>query len=379
MLDHMIPVYRIYKTKNTLKYLQRVYDDNWYSHGGYFYNYAKDMLASRLGVAHVLLTNNGTTATHLLAKILKNKAPITKIATQNGSYVAAWNAFLFDGDMTIDMVDLEEKTWNVNKERLLQHVSQEDPDDTAILLVHNIGNPIQIQSTKHLVVEDNCEGFLGLYHNGKHTGTNCLASSVSFFANKNITCGEGGAVLTNDTESYEYALAVHGQGQSSKRFVHDKLGYNYRMTNLSAAVLASQLEEVDDIFTKKTELFQQYRDALSSIDEISFQHVEPGAEHSHWMFGMKINGSDYGSAEGFFKSHGVEVRPMFYPASTHRHIGQLMATDKVNIVDGETVSEKLNKEVVIIPSFPDLTSAERSHIISVIKKYVHSISSMGVG
>lgn len=364
----MIPVYRIYKTKNTKKYLEKVVEDNWYSHGGYFYDYAKSMLKDRLGVKHVLLTNNGTTATHLLAKILKNKRSIKNIVTQNGSYVAAWNSFLFDSDMTIDIADLDINTWNVDRTELLNMLTQSSPEETAVLLVHNIGNPVEFDSGDFLTVEDNCEGLFGRYYGCRPTGTNCLASSVSFFANKNITCGEGGAIATNDEESYLYAASVHGQGQSSKRYVHDKLGYNYRMTNLAAAVLCSQLEQIDEILEKKNDLFSFYRSSLSSVDGIYLQKTESDCVHSNWMFGMRVEGSNYDVAEGFFRDRGVEIRPMFYPASSHTHIKSLINNHKVRI-SKEDIATKLNQECVIIPSYPDLTPGEREHIVEVVKSY----------
>lgn len=349
-------------------------DDNWYSHGGYFYDYAKAILKDRLNVEHVLLTNNGTTATHLLAKILKHKLPIKNIVTQNGSYVAAWNAFLFDNDMSIVMNDLDLDTWNVDTTQLANSLREHSPDDTAVLLVHNIGNPVEFNSRGYLTVEDNCEGLFGKYYDNNATGTRCLASSVSFFANKNITCGEGGAVITNDEESYAYALSVHGQGQSPKRFVHDKLGYNYRMTNLAAAVLCSQLEQADEILEKKKELFDFYRTNLGSVEGIAFQKVDDSCNHSNWMFGMRIENSVYDIAEKFFKSHGVEIRPMFYPASMHDHIRSMTTEGRITIL-GEEISDRLNRECVIIPSYPDLLQNERQHIVNTIKDYKRFIDS----
>ena len=373
----MIPVYRIHRSKNTKKYLEKVVDDNWYSHGGYFYDYARSMLKDRLGVKYVLLTNNGTTATHLLAKILKNKRSIKHIVTQNGSYVAAWNSFLFDGDMTVVMADLNIDTWNVDSTALSVILTQFSPKETAVLLVHNIGNPIEFNSGEFLTVEDNCEGMFGRYHSGLLTGTNCLASSVSFFANKNVTCGEGGAVVTNDEESYLYASALHGQGQSSKRYIHDKLGYNYRMTNLASAVLCAQLEEIDEILEKKNELFDFYRTSLSSVDGIHLQRLESNCAHSNWMFGMRIESSSYDVAEKFFKDRGVEIRPMFYPASSHEYIKPLINSRKVRITKEDTAA-KLNRECVIIPSYPDLTLCERSYIVDIIKSYRQMIVSSNV-
>ena len=194
----MIPIYNVYKAKNTKRYLTRVVESNWFSYGGYFYDYAQSMLKDRLKVNHVLLTSNGTTATHLLAKILKHKRPIKNIVTQNGSYVAAWNAFLFDGDMSLSIADLDLSTWNVDKDDVSELLSQHSPEDTAVALVHNLGNPVQLDFGEFLTVEDNCEGLFGTYHGGLSTGTKCLASSVSFFANKNVSCG-GLAVVCEKT------------------------------------------------------------------------------------------------------------------------------------------------------------------------------------
>lgn len=370
----MIPVYRIYKSKNTKKYLNKVVEDNWFSHGGYFYDYAGSMLKERLGAKYILLTNNGTTATHLLAKILKNKRAIKNIVTQNGSYVAAWNSFLFDSDMSLSIADLDLSSWNVDKSEVQGLLSQFSPDDTAIALVHNLGNPVQLDFGNFLTVEDNCEGLFGTYHGGLSTGTRCLASSVSFFANKNVTCGEGGAVVTNDEESFLYATAVHGQGQSSKRYVHDKLGYNYRMTNLAAAVLCAQLETADEILEKKSELFRYYREALSSVEGLHFQTVDEGCSHSNWMCGMRIDGSRYDTAEAFFKIAGVEVRPMFYPASRHAHISSLIDRGQVKI-SREDVTARLNQECVIVPSYPGLTADEQKQIVETIKDYKRFIDS----
>jgi perosamine synthetase len=364
----MIPVYSVYKAKNTEKYLTRVVEDNWFSYGGYFYDYAQSILKERLNAKYVLLTSNGTTATHLLAKILKNKRPIKNVVTQNGSYVAAWNSFLFDGDVSLSIADLDLDTWNVDEGDISKLLSECSPEETAISLVHNLGNPAQLDFGDFLVVEDNCEGLFGKYHNDLYTGAKCLASSVSFFANKNITCGEGGAVLTDDEESFVYATSLHGQGQSSKRYVHDRLGYNYRMTNLAAAVLCAQLEQVDEILEKKSDLFDYYKTALSSIEGVHFQAVEKGCTHSNWMFGIRVENSRYELAEEFFKDSGIEVRPMFYPASHHAHINSMISSGKVKI-SKEDVANQLNQECIVIPSYPDLTLSERNQIVETIKNY----------
>ena len=124
-------------------------------------------------------------------------------------------------------------------------------DNTAILVVHNIGNIINVPKLKlefpnTVILEDNCEGFLGKYDN-KYTGTESFASSISFFGNKTITSGEGGAFITNDDDVFEYINKIKSQGQSNEKFIHDVLGYNYRMTNIQAAILYGQLDSLSEI------------------------------------------------------------------------------------------------------------------------------------
>jgi len=115
----MIPIYQIYQAPNTRKYVDKVLKSNWLTTGGYFNIAAEEKLKEILKCKYVLLTNNGTTASHLLSKVIKNKNnKINKIICQDNVYVAAWNAFLFDGNMGLEIIDIDNKTWNYDREKL---------------------------------------------------------------------------------------------------------------------------------------------------------------------------------------------------------------------------------------------------------------------
>lgn len=208
---------------------------------------SKYKLKNILGCKKIILTNNGSSATHLLAIALKYKYPhITKIIVPNNVYIAAWNSFLFDKNYELIPIDSDINTWNFDSSKI---DSLLDPN-TAILVVHNIGNVINVPELKirfpnTVIVEDNCEGFLGKY-NGHYTGTESFASSISFYGNKTITSGEGGAFMTNDEDVFDYINKVKSQGQTKDKFIHDVLGYNYRMTNIQAALLYGQLETLSE-------------------------------------------------------------------------------------------------------------------------------------
>jgi perosamine synthetase len=228
---------------------------------------------------------------------------------------------------------------------------------------------LQLKYPNTLFVEDNCEGLLGSY-DGVKSGTASYASAVSFYGNKTLTSGEGGAIITNDENAYLFAKCVQGQGQSKQRFIHNELGYNYRMTNIQAAILYGQLELTNTIADMKRSVFDTYRNALKNREDVLLQSIEPGTEHSNWMFGVRVPGhSNYEAAELYFRQEGIEIRPMFYPITAHMHI---VRRQNVSIGDCSN-ADTLNKECFILPSYPDLKQSEQSHILNVLNNYLGTL------
>lgn len=367
----MIPVYNPYFTKESQAYAIDAINSGWLSSNGKYLKLVEDRLCDILGVKHVLLTCNGTAANHLIAKAIKWKYPDVKsIIAPNNVYVAAWNPFL-DSGYIMRLIDADIDSWNANIEDTIKECSN---PNTAVLVVHNLGNPFptNLLPSNAIVVEDNCEGFLGKI-DGTYTGVNCLASSVSFYGNKNITCGEGGCVITNNTEIYEYMKLICRQGQSSKRFVHNVLGYNYRMTNVQAAILYGQISVLDEIQKLKQSLFNGYKSLLSGVDNISFQQTRPSCEHANWMFGIRFHNNDnYEMLESYFNGEGIEIRPMFYPANAHGYLKEMLANNTV-VCSDFTNACRLNNEVAVFPSFPDLKQEELLYITKAIIDYAKNI------
>lgn len=364
----MIPIYKPYLNKSILKYANDALDSTWISSHGKYLNLVEEKLKEILKVKYLIPVNNGTSATHLIAKILKNKTNAKNIIVPNNVYVAAWNSFLFDKEFKLTTVDADLESWNINLTEASRYFKNKN---TALLIVHNIGNIINVPKIKNKypnlpIVEDNCEGFLGKY-NGVFSGTESLASSISFFGNKNITSGEGGAVITNDEEAYLYTKCIQGQGQSSKRFIHNELGYNYRMTNLQAAILYGQLQVLPEILEKKKNIFDYYRNKIKNNKYIIPQKIEENTDHSNWMFGVRIiNNSSYEEIEKFFYKKNIEIRPMFYSISSHRHL----KNNKYIKINKEFISNILNKECIILPSYPELTIQDLNYITDCLFEYV---------
>jgi perosamine synthetase len=362
----MIPIYKPYLPKHSLKYAHDAIDSTWISSKGIYIEQAKEYLEDFFNVNYVQLVNSGTSATHLLARALLYKHPeIKNLIVPNNVYIAAWNPFVHEGFNLIP-IDADIDTWNFNIDLLPDNI----PEDTAVLVVHNLGNIINVSELKEkyntiVFVEDNCEGFGGRYGN-QYSGTDSLASSLSFFGNKNITSGEGGAFLTNDEELYECAKLVHGQGQSSKdRYIHNTLAFNYRMTNIQAALLLGQLEMFSEIKDRKEVIFEYYRKRFSEIDGVEVQKIQDNTSHSNWMMGIRITGNgSYKPIRDSLIERGVDSRPIFYPMSFHSHL------NNYSNAQDEYVSCQLSEECLMLPSFPELSRDEQDHIIISIENYI---------
>jgi len=372
----MIPIYKPYLPKATLRYSHDAIDSGWLSKGKYI-NIVQERLQELLEVKHVLLTNNGTSATHLVAKALQKEHLDSsqgefklEVLTPDNVYVAAWNSLIYDQDLILKPISADVDSWNFDLSILDDTKNHRD----AIFVVHNLGNIVNVPELQRkypetVFVEDNCEGFLGKYE-GQYSGTASLASSISFFGNKNITSGEGGALITNNTDLYEYANCIHGQGQSSEKFIHSHLGYNYRITNIQASLLLGQLDVLDEIIEKKLDIFESYRKAFFDREDIKTQKIDCNTEHSNWMFAVRIIGSHgYAHAEQYFKDKGIEVRPMFYPIIAHKHLAH---HEGITYVNTDT-SELLNKECFVLPSYPELTQDEVNYIVVCVNEYVKTL------
>ena len=373
----MIPIYKPYLPKKSLQYAHEAIDSGWISSQGKYTSQVEDILKDRNQSKFAILTNSGTSATHLLSIGLKYKYPdIDTLVVPNGVYVAAWNSFMMSEEYRFRVAEMDPGTWNSNytdaihEEHSLKDIAPhlDHARRIAVLVVHNLGNIVNVPTIKNSVsgwtnrtvfVEDNCEGFLGSYE-GKPSGSSSLVSSVSFFGNKTITSGEGGAVFTDDEEVYLRLNSVKNQGHASKNYIFDKLGYNYRMTNVQAGILLGQLEILDEILEKKKTIFDIYKKQLSTIPEIEIQQIENGTEHSNWMFAIKCKTILAENLQLYLYQNKIDSRSMFPPINAHKHL-----KDYPN--DG--IAMDLWKTVLMLPSYPGLTKDEVLLICDKIKNF----------
>jgi perosamine synthetase len=347
----------------------------WISNHGEFIEKATELLKTTLNVKHTILMSNGTCATHCLFLALKYKYPqIQKIYVPNNCYVAAWNCLLMEYDKTIiEVMKMDIDTWNINTD--FEYIKMLD-QNAAVLIVHNLGNIINVPRLKRIrpdiiFIEDNCEGFTGKYEN-IYSGTSelCLCSSISFYGNKIITTGEGGAFITNDDDIYSYILKAYSQGMSSIKYLHDTHAYNYRMTNIEAAFLFDQLNDFNNIVINKQKIFDNYTNLLLSLIEtnkITLFKNEDDTESACWIFSIRLinNNKTIQEIIEYFQRFNIDIRPFFYPINKHVHLKDIDFDDIVPNI--------LNKDIIMIPSSPSITFEEQKYVVNIITNFVNDI------
>ncbi len=348
---------------------KKAIESGWISNHGEYINLSTNKLSEILNCYSILLAN-GTCATHCLFLALKYEYPeIYKIYVPNNAYVAAWNSALMV--YTIDQIEVMKmniETWNIETDET--YINSLDKN-AAVLIVHNLGNIINVPRLKQIrpdliFVEDNCEGLFGKY-NDIYSGTSedTLCTSISFYGNKIITTGEGGAFLTKNKDVYHYIKKVYSQGMSETRYLHDMHAYNYRMTNIQAAFLYAQLNDIDTILFNKKHIFDNYETLLQPLSgKIAIFKKEDHTESAHWIFAVRILGNTKSIEETteFFKMKNVDIRPFFYPIQKHGHLMRIKNEDEV--------SELLNREVIMIPSSPSITIEEQTYVVSIIESFL---------
>ena len=192
-----------------------------------------------------------------------------------------------------------------------------------------------------------------------------LCSAVSFYGNKTITTGEGGAFFTNDLATYKFMKTYFSHGMSDKRYVHNILGTNYRMTNIQAAFLYDQLNDIENILTMKKKIIDNYRRLLEELGpRVFYLKSDPQTEESNWMFVTFIRDIVYEYLEAYMLEKNIQIRPLFYDIHEHEHL----RTIKKMITDDSI--EEIRRIGFMLPSYPELSLDEQKYIVNCIKEYL---------
>ena len=244
--------------------------------------------------------NNGTAACHL-ALLAHGIGEGDEVIIPNTTFVATANAVKYCGATPV-IAPVRSDTWNIDLDHIDSVEALITEKTKAIFVVHLLGNPCHYNALKRfkrkysniLIIEDACEAFGAGYKDSINDeyfpcGSWFDAAAFSFYGNKSITTGEGGMVTTNNKDTYEKLLLLKGQGQTDTYF-HPMIGYNYRMTNIQAAIGCAQLKRWDEIFANKQRVFNRYLENLTNI--AGWQYILDNHLHGNWMFAYYNNWSD---------------------------------------------------------------------------------------
>ena len=363
----MIPVYVPYIDKYKRSAHEAI-SSNWISNYGIYVNNSEHMFKTILNVKHCILMNSGTAATHCLLLALKNKHPdIAKIYVPNNVFIAPWNCVLsVYGTSCVEVMRTNPETMNIDTSE--EYINALDTN-SAVFVVHNLGNIVNVPRLKRLrpdivFVEDNCEGIFGRYE-GTYSGTSpsSLCSAISLYANKTLTTGEGGAFFTNDDDTYRYVRSVYSHGMTNQRYIHDKLAYNYRMTNIEAAFLYDQLNDLDHILTSKQQLFANYDRLLQNkLDEGKFAKIksEVNTTPANWMYCIILPNVGFKQIETYMDERMVQIRPFFYDIRKHEHLKDIQVSDQEIATNG-----------IMLPSYPGLTEKQQEYIVNCLNDWIN--------
>jgi perosamine synthetase len=358
----MIPLYRPYLAGREKEYVNQCLDSTWISSKGEFIAKFENKFAAYVGAPHATSVCNGTAALHLALAALA-LGPGDEVIVPSLTYIASVNTIVHTGAAPV-FVDSLESSWQVDPDDVRRKISSRTK---AVMAVHLYGLPCDMEQLvdickvhKLYLVEDCAEAF-GTYFKEQHVGTFGDIGTFSFFGNKTITTGEGGMVIANNQELLEKAYHLKTQGVSPVReYWHDVVAYNYRMTNICAAIGLAQLENADAILEKKRNIAGWYQEKLKGLPLKTHNEIQ-GTRHSHWMSSIVVDSAERRQPlRDHLKAAGVETRPLFYPA----HILPPYATGS-----SLPVAESLSARGVNLPSYPDLSQTEVNDVCLAIRQF----------
>lgn len=303
---------------NEKKYLMDCIETGWISSSGSYITRFESAMADYIGHKYGVAVSNGTTALEC-AILALNLEKGSEIILPDFTIISCVQAITKAGLVPV-MIDCDKETWNMDVSKIEKKISKKTK---AIMAVHIYGlsvdmNPICELAKKYnlIVIEDVAEA-QGLTYFGKLCGSMSDICTFSFFANKHITCGEGGMVLTSNVKYYERAKKVRNLFfDDERRYIHEEFGSNFRMTNMQAAVGLAQLEKIDETVEKKREIGNYYLDKLSTLKnlQLPLKHSN-GCDNIYWIFGLVSKRPDLNADYfmGKLKELGVETRHFFYP------------------------------------------------------------------
>ncbi len=350
----VIPVSEPNFKGNELKYVTDCINSNWISSIGKYVSKFEEVFARFCGTTYAVSTCNGTTALHL-ALLSLDISEGDEVIVPDLTFVATANAVAYCGAKPV-FVDVDPRTWNIDPSKIYEKITGRTK---AIIVVHLYGLPcdmdaiIKIARSNNLkIIEDAAEAH-GAEYKGKRVGSIGDIGVFSFYGNKIVTTGEGGMITTSDPKLVEDIKMLRDHAMSkTRRYWHTALGYNYRITNVQAAIGVAQMEQIDSFIETKRRNAALYNSLLQDVRGITLPPEVDLCKNVYWMYSVLIE-DDFGVTrdeviERLMKN-GIETRPFFYPLH------------QLPMYKGEFVcfeAEELSRKGINLPSATTLTEGE---------------------
>ena len=354
------------------EYVKEAFDTNWIAPLGENVNKFEEKLAEYVGIKCAAALSAGTAAIHMAFKALEVKKGDI-VFCSSLTFSATANPIIYQ-DATPVFIDSEKDTWNMDP-KALEKAFEKYPHPKAVIVVHLYGTPAKIDKIKEIcdkhkvpLVEDAAES-LGATYKGKQTGTFGKYGIYSFNGNKIITTSGGGMLVSNNKERIQKVRFWATQSREPARhYEHKEIGYNYRMSNISAGIGRGQLKVLDDRISKKTEIYETYKDAFKEIPEIKMQPYLENSKPNHWLSTIILDKNSKVKPLDIIEKldqENIETRPIWKPM----HMQPVFANyDFIKFVEDKPVSEDIFERGVCLPSDTKMTAEEQSKVIEAIKE-----------
>ncbi len=332
-------------------------------------------LAKYAGVKFAIVVNSGTAALHLIIKALKI-GENDEVITTPFSFIASANCIVYERATPV-FVDIDPKTWNIDVDLIEERISEKTK---AILAVDVFGHAAEWDRLHAMaekynlkLIEDAAESLGGEYK-GRKTGSFGDLSAFAFYPNKQITTGEGGAILTDDEGKAELCRSLRNQGRSNggEGPAHERLGYNYRLSDINCALGIAQLERVDELLSKREKVAQLYNERLQELDSIVIPYISPDVKKSWFVYVIRLHDGlskkDHDKILQELRNRGIECANYFGPIHLQPFY-RMMFGYRENIFP---VTEKIALRTIALPFYGTLTEKEVDYVCNNLSNLVKS-------
>lgn len=367
----MIPVNEPSVGERELRYVTDAVKGGWVSSEGSYLRRFEELWAAYCGMGHGIACANGTVALELAVAAL-DLPKGSEIILPSFTIISCAQAVVRNGCTPV-FVDADPETWCMD----VNAVSRKATSRTrAVMPVHMYGHPVDMDPVVELahkngwtVIEDAAEAH-GAEYKGRKAGGLGDLSCFSFYANKIVTTGEGGMVLTRDAARAERLRSLRNLCfNPNRRFIHETLGFNYRLTNVQAAIGVAQIERIDETVAHKRWMADAYRARLQHLPELQLPVERPWAKNVYWMFGVVLTDRYPGDAAEFatkLASRGVMTRPFFIGMHEQPALRELGVLDN----DAYPVTERLGRRGLYLPSGQTLSNEQLQAVCDAVEACV---------